>query len=497
MNDRFGACAFFILDAGDRTLFSSNLAFLRFLAGGRLESDVLGWLQIFSWDHAVGSRTHLRAVSRLLPASHVILSPEGARQRQYWRLRHQVDEHSVPTDSATRVFDAFRRATQRRAGRLGKGIIALSGGLDSRLLAGALPEGADFSAFTFVDSMETPDTPEVRSAAEVSKILGLRHTIKPVPNTAVSPQLATDIVALTGGLVAVHHSVKTMQCISAIEDLGGDCQMGAGPGDSLAGSKIPSSEFLDPSRTADCMRAYSQKFRFGTDQATLLGRLFRRDVLDEYYPRLAPSLMESFDTLEGPTAAHRVTAWAMAYRQFAFTFTCPTHSHPDVTEAQPHLGYDYVDMMLRLPAAWLYRKAFYKFMIFQCLPRLRKVVYANTGERLSGQLVDGNSEDSGSRGYYHSFRTFLGRSLRANVSSRRRGNAFTYNLLRHNSQFLSDVAEIIRSRRSLSEILDVGKCIQFVNGCRAGQMQAGSYKEDAHLLGTLSTMCYVFESFDL
>jgi len=497
VNDRFGACPFFVLKAGDRTFYSSNLAFLHFLVDGRLESDVLGWLQIFTWDHAVGSRTHLRAVTRLLPASHVILSPDGTRQHQYWRLRHQVDEHSVPADTSMRVFDAFRQATQRRAERLKRGIIALSGGLDSRLLAGALPEGADFSAFTFADSMETTDTPEVRAALEISKILGIRHTIKPIPNTALSPQLATDIVALTGGLIAVHHSAKTMQCISAMKSLGVDCQMGAGPADALAGSKIPSPEFLDPSRAEECVLAYCQKVKFGTDQPTLLGRLFRRDVLREYYPRLAPSLMESFETLEGPTAAHRVTAWSLAYREFGFTFACPTHSHPDVTEAQPHLGYDYADLMLRLPAAWLYKKAFYKFMIFQCLPRLREVAHGTTGERLSRQLVSFNPEDSRWRGYYRSARAFVGRTLRASVRSQRRGKVFAYDLLKHNPQLLSEVAEIVHSRHSLGEILDVERCTQFLNGCRVGDIQGSSHEEDAHLLGTLATMSYVFERFDV
>ncbi|MGH9194991.1 MAG: hypothetical protein ACRD1T_04540, partial [Acidimicrobiia bacterium] len=71
VNDRFGACPFYFLQAGHRTLFSSSLPFLNFLAEDRLESDVLGWLQIFATKRTLGSRTHLRDVRRLLPASHV------------------------------------------------------------------------------------------------------------------------------------------------------------------------------------------------------------------------------------------------------------------------------------------------------------------------------------------------------------------------------------------------------------------------------------------
>jgi len=493
VNDRFGACPFFFQQTGDRTLFSSNLPFLSFLAEGRLESDVLGWLQIFALRRTLGSRTHLHDVRRLLPASHVTLSPEGAREQQYLRLRHEVDEDPDPEDTARRVFDAFREATKRRAERLGKGIIALSGGLDSRLLAGALPVNSEFSAFTFVDSLETADTREVRTAAEISRILGIPHLIKPVPRGALSPQMTRDIIALTGGLIPVQHTLKTMQCLSAIKEHGMDSQMGAAPA-GLRGRSVPSVEYLDPAKTDQCVRAHSKK---QLEKGALLSRLFRRDVLREHYPQLAPSLMETFEAVEGPTAIHRLTAWSAAYAQSSFTFVCPTHNHPDVTEAQPHLGYDYTDLMLRLPAAWLYEKAFYKFMIVQCLPQLREVVYANTGERLSGALINIQSVGSNRwRESYSRFRGFVGRSLRARIPSLRRGNSFLFDLVIDSPELLSNVTEMVRSRPSLSEILDVEKCTQFVRDCRDGRIRGDRLGEDAQVLGALSTMCYAFECFD-
>jgi hypothetical protein len=484
INDRFGACPFYFLQTGDRTLFASNLPFLRFLADRRLESDVLGWLQIFALKRTLGSRTHLGDVRRLLPASHVILSPEGTQEYQYWRLKHEVDEDPHPEDRARRVFDAFREATKRRAERLGKGIIALSGGLDSRLLAGALPVDSEFSAFTFVDSLDTADTREVRTAAEITRILGIPHVIKPIPRGALSPQMTRDIIALTGGLIPVQHTLKTMQCLSAIKRHGVDSQMGAAPA-GLRGRSVPSIEYLDPAKTYQCIRAHS---RSQLEKGALLSRLFRRDVLREHYPQLAPSLMETFEAVEGPTAIHRLTAWSAVHAQTSFTFICPTHNHPDVTEAQPHLGYDYSDLMLRLPAAWLYEKAFYKFMIVQCLPQLREVVYANTGELLSGELNDIPS------GAYSNFRGFV-RSLRARVPTLRRRKSFLYDLVRDSPELLSNVTEMVHSR-SLSEILDVEKCTQFVRDCRDGRIQGKNAGEDAEMLGALATMCYVFESFD-
>ena len=230
INDRFGACPSFTLQVGERTYFSSNLAFLCFLASGRREPDMLGWLQIFSYGHTLGARTHMREVKRLLPASHVTFSREGIRQEQYWRLKHQVEDGLDPEAFADRLFDAFRRGTERRAAMLGRGIIALSGGVDSRLLAGAVPKGAPFSAFTYVDSVDTTYTPEVRAAAQVGEILGLEHRIEPFPRQALS-SLASEITSLAGGLVPLHHSSQIMQCVAAMKDTS-PCMLAARPGGS-------------------------------------------------------------------------------------------------------------------------------------------------------------------------------------------------------------------------------------------------------------------------
>ncbi len=62
------------------------------------------------------------------------------------------------------------------------------------------------------------------------------------------------------------------------------------------------------------------------------------------------------------------------------------HNHPDASEAFCHLDYKYSDLMLKLPAGWLYQRNFYSVMIYNCLPKLRHVPYANTGQLLSGDL---------------------------------------------------------------------------------------------------------------
>ena len=81
INDRFGSRPFYILENQDGIYFSSNLAFLLQLVGRSYESDILGWFHMFSYGHTLGSRTTFKNVKRLLPASHVVISPDGRLER--------------------------------------------------------------------------------------------------------------------------------------------------------------------------------------------------------------------------------------------------------------------------------------------------------------------------------------------------------------------------------------------------------------------------------
>lgn len=499
INDRFGARPFFILRTKGRIYFASNLAFALFLASGHCEPDLLGLLQLFSCRRTLGSRTHMRDLVRLLPASHMTISSNGTSIARYWSPTYDVDGDLDPAAYAEEVFDAYRRGVERRASTLGGGVVSLSGGCDSRLLAGSLPKDSGFSAFTFVDSLETDETAEVQAAAQVCRILGLDHCVRRVPDGEIS-RLAMDLVSLAGGLVGMHHSVKTMQCLAVAQ---GTTQsvMTAAPAGAVAGGVVKSPVLLDPARSRQSTRLICRGLKLDAHNAEpVLRLLFRDDVLEEYYPRLDEVLLESFAAVGGPTPAHRLAAWALTYAETGFTFACPVSSHPDVAKAHPHLGYEYCDLMLRLPADWLYRKSFYHFMIYQCLPQLRGVVYANAGKPLSGRLKDiPRWAPELLPGYdaVRKVRSFVRRHLPPRMASAGKWRPFFYYLLKQDDKLLATVTDILHSRPSLGRILDVDRCHRFVDNFRAGRVHFGGPTDDAELMGALATTCYAFEFFDM
>ncbi|TFG47019.1 MAG: hypothetical protein E4H40_07025, partial [Candidatus Brocadiia bacterium] len=177
IDDRFAVRPFFIFRSAEGVFFSSNLAFLLHLADHRPTPDPLGILQIFSYGHTLETKTNLQDIERLRPASHIVVSKEGIQERQYWRLTHNVQQDLDAETFAEKTFEAFQASTSARTQLTKKGFVALSGGLDSRLLAGAIPSDSDYYAFTIADSTSSENTPEVSAAREVSRILGLEHQI--------------------------------------------------------------------------------------------------------------------------------------------------------------------------------------------------------------------------------------------------------------------------------------------------------------------------------
>jgi hypothetical protein len=478
VNDRFSSRPFYTLRTEGGIYFSSNLRFLLALARVRYQPDLIGWLQAFTFGHTIETRTTARDIERLRPASHLTLTPDRTEERQYWRLEHRPDAALDPARHAEQVFQAFRASAERRVRLVSKGVLALSGGLDSRLVAGALPHDSQYTAFTFVDKAGVASTPQTEAAARVAASLGLAHRIRSLPAQFTR---ADEVIALTGGMRPYQHMANVMAYVDELRRLGASFLLGGGPGDVLAGSYIPSPSYTDPGRLADCIEdAWRRRFAPSRDWSLV----FRDEVIASSRRRVRDSLEESFAAVRGPTAAHRVTAWAMVFRQPAFTFTSLIHAHPNVSEAACHLDYGYSDLMLKLPASWLYQRAFYSYMIHASLPQLRHVPYANTGKLLSGtpppSNVSGESlaHRTGRLGYSLARRT-AGRIVRLFVPWRPAGPSLFF----RDMNLLNMVQDYVHNIPSLRDIIDVKRCHDFLAKTKAGACPS------EEIMGGLTSLC--------
>ncbi|MEO8256931.1 MAG: asparagine synthase-related protein [Acidobacteriota bacterium] len=475
VNDRFSSRPFYTLRRGDATYFSSNLAFLLSLAETSHRPDAIGWLEASTAGHTLGTRTTVEGVERLRPATHLTVTCEKVGERQYWRLAHRPDPGLDAVAHSAAVFQAFRQGLEQRARLVARGVLALSGGLDSRLVAGAMPPDADYSAFTFVDVAGVESTPQTRAASAVCAALELRHHIEPIPPRFAQP---AEVIALTGGMRPYQHMAIVMAYIDEIRRQGAAVLLGGGPGDVLAGSYVPSPADLDPARVDERIAAAVRRC---LEPSGYWNLVFRADVIDSTRRSVQDAIAESFASIDGLTAAHRITAWAMVYRQPAFTFTSVLHTHPEVTEATAHLDYRYTDLMLQLPASWLYQKAFYAYMIYTELPRLRHIPYANTGALLSGRPPREMPRQRPGQQMWQFAQSFGSRAVgRVRRSIARR--PAPPSLYFRDEALLDQVTEYVHSIPMLREIVDVPRCDRLIAKTRAGECPS------EELLGCLTSL---------
>jgi hypothetical protein len=476
INDRFAARPFYYLQTQNTLYFCSNIIFLMYLCHYEPVFDPCGLLQLFLYSHTIGTDTHISGIERLYPATHMTISEQEVSSKHYWKLEYAPRHDLNPQDFAHKTFSAFKEGVGKRANMIKRGYLHLSGGLDSRLIAGTLSEHIEFPFLTF----EFPGTLgryECTVASEIAQLLDHRYIEYKLKTGIISEQSET-LIMLTGGLMPLPHAVKPIYILP-----GYDMHMSGSPGDVLVGSYIPRPHYALPERLNTIVQRLTK-----IQDLNILEHIFSKHLLSDVIPKFETKLRESFDRVMGPTAAHTLSAWKMVYRQPAFTLSNPHHCHPCSTQIRPHLDYAYNDLILQLPAAWLFNKQFYEYMIYRCLPELRHVPYANTGKPLNGRIGKPVYSLINCKSYT------LRQRLKKLIKQKQ---AFAVSpelqMLQQDKKLLDDMLEIITSYPYLNEFLSVDNCVELIRRAKNDSLEKYELSKPENALGFLATILYFYK----
>jgi asparagine synthase (glutamine-hydrolysing) len=160
---------------GDVVLVGSSPELFRQHPSFKMQLNPRGVASILLTMHIVGGETLLKGVRRLA-AGHMLVWRHGqpVREEKQYQIRVSTDRYDLPFSSHVEALDeAISGAIGRSMKDQQRCCLLLSGGLDSRMLAGYLKErDIDVSALTM--GIET-DT-ELRLARDVARKLGFRHS---------------------------------------------------------------------------------------------------------------------------------------------------------------------------------------------------------------------------------------------------------------------------------------------------------------------------------
>ena len=196
-NDRHGLRPIYYTTDGNRFLLSSEIK--AFLQDKTFKKDIddKAIADFFAFNRIFGNKTFFKKVKLVLPGSIIIWSDGKILQKRYWSITFSKNKlHLSQEYCANKLALLFMKAVERRTKgehRLG---VFLSGGLDSRSVAGALRKFGVFNTFTYGylggDEMEI--------AAKVAEELNTKHVAIEFRDDFL-PSYAEKAVYITDGML--------------------------------------------------------------------------------------------------------------------------------------------------------------------------------------------------------------------------------------------------------------------------------------------------------
>jgi len=296
---------------GEALLVASSPGLLRAHPAFRNGIDPLGIAGLLLCNSLLGGFTIQRGVRRLA-AGHALVAAAGRppSEHRHYAIPTDRASHDVPiAECAERLHAALRDACRRHVAPGVPHTLLLSGGLDSRLLAGILRDQAQ-SITALTRGLRTDI--EYRCARKVAVRLGLPHRLMPdEPGTydTFSRGIQRDgLVASPGG--------GGSNLVAALRALGPRMLSGHGM-DGVLGPIYLQWVYSDKDRSVGFDNYFRHLNAYGI-RVEVLRRLLRRDVFGDSLDEALDLLRETFQNLGG---AEMERAWRfnLHHRQRFFT----------------------------------------------------------------------------------------------------------------------------------------------------------------------------------
>jgi asparagine synthase (glutamine-hydrolysing) len=174
VNDRLGMHYLYYSLRNDRMIFAPEMKALLCDPTIRKEMNPAAVADFFSFGFVMGDKCFIGDIKLMPPGS--IMRYQGGKLllHTYWNFPFKEDYPKRSTkEYIEELHQVLERAVERQTGQTPRCGLALSGGLDSRLIAGYMGKRVSpLSTFTFGDP---PEIDEVRFAERVARIIGSRH----------------------------------------------------------------------------------------------------------------------------------------------------------------------------------------------------------------------------------------------------------------------------------------------------------------------------------
>jgi hypothetical protein len=365
VTDRFGLVPVYRHRRGGTTGYATSLRLLGALTRPEWLPDRGAVYEMLGLGMVLGDRTFFRDVELLPAASAVVLGPAGVEVVPYWDWQTLGGEGPGPAGDLVRpTYALIERAVLRAVAGRRRVAVALSGGLDSRLLGAVLARnGVPFTAYNVNFSRETP------LARRVARVLGAPLTVLPMlgePGRSI-PEAHAVI-----GCYHVNQTWGWEMARRAAAD-GCDLLLDGLAFDAVLGSVLGAAGG-DPATLARGLAANYLEIDPDT-VARLAGPAFAAELFGHLEAALAAAARESIEGA-GPLASDH---FLMLNRVRKYTFGYCLANQQHLPNAFPYVTRELFEHCLRLPPGERQRHNLYRRIYRELFPELARIPWAKTG----------------------------------------------------------------------------------------------------------------------
>lgn len=403
-SDRFGSRLLYLAHDAGRFVFASELKAVIAARKTKSEAGGYGLFELFAGPYLHGDRTWIEGIRVLNPGTVLRIHRGEVSERRYWKSQFNEGDYRGNVDDAAAEFREKLRVATRRAMRRKPHhpiAITLSGGLDSRSLALSVDANErPLSALTYGDA----DTPDVRFAGELAKVLGFDfHHVESKKEALFADSRAvldevqgpssegergfysTQIDRVTwrdeffGDQTGVTSMIwHPLYCKHMNLMLQGAC------GDALTGSHIAWADMKGISRGTVIDRLFHEQY-FQSKES--LAHVFSSTFLAKHFGPRREIFERLFDDIDADEPVAISGIWDMENRQRRGAFSTFTMERYFCLLRVPYLDYDLAEYLCSLPPRWRFQQRVYKKMLVNGYPEAAHVPWAYTSKPMTDSPV--------------------------------------------------------------------------------------------------------------
>jgi asparagine synthase (glutamine-hydrolysing) len=387
-NDRHGMLPLYYTKNGERFIFASEVKAILSDATFKKEINDDAVADFFAFGKIFGNKTLFKRIRVMPPASIMIWSKGKIYKRKYWELRF-VDECRPDLDEeyySDHLAGLLKKAVDRRTKdrfRLG---VFLSGGMDSRTVAGAI-DRKYYPVNTFTYGIREGD--EARIAERIAGKLGTKHEFVELKGKHLA-LFAQEATYLTDGMWNILHFfwVSTLplarkNCDVMFHGLAMDIML------STVSSHTMFAHFFGGGQRLFLEREISKS---NEDNASRLFYEFFNSLVTEemmpiffsedYYKKIKNHARNSFERclkeVKEKKPVNRLDSfWLLFFGQQSLSRTILRNYCVDRI---PSLDNDFVDFVLKVPARFRFgHQQLYFRTLAKLNPELARIPYQRTG----------------------------------------------------------------------------------------------------------------------